>query len=122
MYRHQESALRGERKEATEKILSEVIDRGWLEPCHSKWASPCFIVSKKGAAQWRLVLHYSRLNAQGQHDSYTLRLIEDMLQKLFRRRIFRVIELKHGYHQMPLADGSRACTATGGHLDPSSGR
>ena len=34
-----------------------------------------------------------------------------MLQKQFRRTIFTVIDLKHGYLQMPLADESRACTA-----------
>ena len=34
-----------------------------------------------------------------------------MLQKQFRRRIFTVIDLKHAYHQMPLRDISRACTA-----------
>ena len=46
-----------------------------------------------------------------QHDSYTLPLIGDMVQKQFRRRTFTVIDLKHGYHQMPFADESRSCTA-----------
>ena len=31
-YGHREFALRGERKEAMEKILREFIERGWLEP------------------------------------------------------------------------------------------
>ena len=62
-------------------------------------------------AEWRLVVDYRGLTAQTQHDSYTLPLIEDMLQKLFRRSIFTVIDLKHSYYQMPLADESRACTA-----------
>ena len=106
-----EFALRGERKEAMEKILRDFIQRGWLEPCHSEWASLCFVVPKKVAGEWRLVVDYRGLNAQMQHDSYTLPLIEDMLQKQHRRRIFTVIDLKHGYHQMPLAEESRACTA-----------
>ena len=42
-----EFALRGERKEAMEKILRDFIQRGWLEPCHSEWASPCFVVPKR---------------------------------------------------------------------------
>ena len=58
-----------------------------------------------------LIAGYRGLNAQTQHDSYTLPLIQDVLRKQFRRRIFTVIDLKHGYHQMPLADESRACTA-----------
>ena len=118
VYRHRQFALRGERKEAMEKILRDFIQRGWLEPCHSEWASPCFVVPKKVAGEWRLVVDYRGLNAQTQHDSYTLPLIEDMLQKQHRRRIFTVIDLKHGYHQMPLAEESRACTAMSTPLGP----
>ena len=118
MYRHREFDLRGERKEPMEKILREFISRGWLEPCHSEWASPCFVVPKKVAAEWRLVVVYRALNAQTQHDSYTLPLIGDMLQKQFRRRSFTVIDLKHDYHQMPLAEASRACTAMSTPLGP----
>ena len=51
VYRHREFALRGERKEAMEKILRDFIERGWLEPCHSEWASPCFVVPKKVAGE-----------------------------------------------------------------------
>ena len=118
VYRHREFALGGERKEAMEKILREFIDRGWLEPCHSDWACPCFVVPKKVAGEWRLVVDYRGLSAQTQHDSYTLPLIEDMLQKKFRRRIFTVIDLKHGHHQMPLAEVSRSCTAMSTPLGP----
>ena len=90
VYRHREFALRGERKEAMEKILRDFIQNGWLEPCHSEWASSCFVVPKKVAGEWRLVVDYRGLNAQTQHDSYTLPLIEDMLQKQHRRRILYV--------------------------------
>ena len=97
-----------------EKILRDFIERGWLEPCHSEWASPCFVVPKKVAGECRLVVDYRGLNAQTQHDSYTLPLIDNMLQKLHRRRIFTVIDLKHGYHQMPLARGV-PCLHSHGH-------
>ena len=118
VYRHREFALWGKRKEAMEKILREFIDRGWLEPYHSEWASPCFVVPKKVAREWRLLVGYHGLNAQTQHDGYTPPLIEDMLQKQFQRRIFTVTNLKHGYHQMPLVNESRACTAMSTPLGP----
>ena len=108
VYGHPEFPLRDERREAMGRILQEFIDRGWLEPGHSEWASACFIVPKNKAGEWRLVVDYRGLNAKRQHDSYMLPLIEDMLQKQFRRRIFTVIDFKHGYHQMPLAEESRA--------------
>ena len=79
-----------------EKFVREFIDRGWLEPCHSEWAFPWFVVPRKVAGELRLVVEYRGLNAQTQHDSYKLPHIEDMLQKPFRRRIFTVIGLKHG--------------------------
>ena len=63
MYRHRKHPLRGKRKDAMERILREFIDRCWLEPRHSKWATPCFFPSYRG------------VNAQMQHDSYTLPLI-----------------------------------------------
>ena len=101
-----------------EKILREFIGGGWPEPCHSEWASPCFVVPEKVAREWRLVVNYCGLNAQTQHDSYTLPLIEDMLQKQHQQRIFTVIDLKHDYHPMPLAEESRACTAMSTPLGP----
>ena len=92
-----------------EKFLREFIDRGWWGPCHFEWVSPCYFLPKKVAGEWRLVVMYRCLNAQTQHNSYTLLHIEDMLQKQFWQRIFRVIDLGHGYQQMPLAKESRAC-------------
>ena len=104
VYRHHALALGGERKEAMEKILRDFNQQGWLEPCHSDRASPCLVIPKKVAGERSLVVNYRGLNAQTQHDSYTLPLIEDTLQKQFRRQIFTVMDHKHGYYQMPLAD------------------
>ena len=99
-------------------LLREFIYRGWSEPGESEWASPCFVVPNKVAGQWRLVVDYRGLNAQTQHNSYMLLLIEDMLQKQFWRRIFKVINVKNGYHQTPLAEESCACTARSTPLGP----
>ena len=93
------------------KILREFIDGGWVQPCHFEWACSRFVVPKKLAGDQRLMVDYRGLSAQMQHDRYTLPLIEDIVQKPFRRRVFTLIYLKRGFHQMPLADESRACTA-----------
>ena len=92
VYRQWEFAVRGERKGAMEKILREFIDTVLLEPCHSGWGSPCFVVPKQVAGQWRLVVDCRGRNAQTQDASYTLPLIEDMLQNELRRRIFTAID------------------------------
>ena len=105
LHQHQELALQGERKEAMEKVLPESINRGSSEPSHSEWASPCLIVPRKAAGKGGL------WSTTAPHVSYTWPLIEDMLQKQFRWRNLTVIDLKHTYQQVPLADESQACTA-----------
>ena len=47
VYRHREYQLQGERAEAMKKLLKEFIERGWMEPSDSQWASPAFIVPKE---------------------------------------------------------------------------
>ena len=89
------------------KLLAEFIERGWIQPSNSEWASQAFIVPKKEKGEWRLVVDYRGLNAQTEHDSYSLPLIDTILHKQQKKRIFTVLDLKHGYHQMPLHPDSR---------------
>ena len=63
------------------------------------------------ADEWRLMIDYRGLNVQTEQNSHTLPLIEEVLQKQFRRSFFSVLDLRHGYLQMPLAEQDRACTA-----------
>ena len=108
IYRHREYQLQGDRAEAMRRLLAEFIERGSIEPSDSEWASPAFIVPKKEKGEWRLVVDYRGLNEQTEHDSYSLPLIDSILQKQQKKRIFTVLDLKHGYHQMPLHPDSRA--------------
>ena len=118
IHRHREYQLQGDRGEAMKKLLAEFIERGWMEPSDSEWASPAFIVLKKEKGEWRLVVDYRGLNEQTEHDSYSLPLIDTILQKQQKKRIFTVLDLKHGYQQMPLHPDSRPCTAMSTPLGP----
>ena len=90
IYRHREYQLQGDRAEVMKKLLAEFIERGWIEPSNSEWASPAFIVPKKEKGEWRFVVDYRGLNEQTEHDSYLLPLIDTILQKQQKRRIFTV--------------------------------
>ena len=109
--RQREYQLQGDRAEAMKKLFPEFIERGWIEPSDSEWASRAFIVPKKEKGKWRLVVDYRGLNEQTEHDQYSLPMIDTILQKQQKKRIFTVLDLKHGYHQMPLHPDSRPCTA-----------
>ena len=118
VFRPRESALKGDRLEGMKAKLKEFMERGWLEPCTSDWASPAFVVRKKAAGEQPLVINYRGLNEQTELDSCTLPLIEDMLPRQHGHWLFTVIDLKHGYHKMLLVPVSRACTAISTPLGP----
>ena len=67
--------------EAMKKLLKEFIERGWIQPSDSEWASPAFIVPKKEKDEWRLVVDYGGLNEQTERHWYSLPLINSVLQK-----------------------------------------
>ena len=118
IYRHREYQLQGDRAKAMKKLLAEFIERGWIEPSDSEWASAVSIVPKKGKGEWRLVVDYRGFNKQTEQNSYSLPLIDTILQKQQKKQIFTVLDLKHGYHQMPLHPDSRPCTAMSTPLGP----
>ena len=118
IYRHREYQLQGDRAEAMKKLLAEVIERGCIELSDSEWVSPAFIMPKKEKGEWRLVVDCRGLNEQTEPDSYSRPLIDTILQKQQKKRIFTVLDVKHGYHQMPLHPDSRPCTAMSTPLGP----
>ena len=73
---------------------------------------------KKEKGECRLVVDYRGLNEQTERDSYSLPLMDSILQKQQKKRIFTVLDLKHRYHQMPLHPDSRPCTAMSTPLGP----
>ena len=111
IHRHREYQLQGDLAEAMKKLLAEFIERGWIQPSDSEWASPAFILPEKEKGEWRSLVDYKALNEQTEHNSYSLPLIHTILQKQQKKRNFTVLDLKHGYHQMPLHQDFRPCTA-----------
>ena len=61
---HRDFQMKGQREQAMVKILKDFIERGWIELCSSEWDSPCFVVPKKVAEEWRLVADYRDLNSE----------------------------------------------------------
>ena len=64
---------------------------------------------KKG--QLRLAMDYRALNAQTISNSvHPIPLIEDLLDRLGNARIFSTLDLKSGYHQMPMREKGKELT------------
>ena len=104
--------LSGERAAAEKEIAHDVWARGWIEPCPaSEWASNGFVVPKKEKGNWRLVVDYHQFNEAILPDAHLLPLVENMLEKHSKHKMFTIVDLSKGFHQIPLHPESRAKTA-----------
>ena len=76
----------------------------------SAWSSPSFPVPKKRPGDYRLVVDYRALNAATINDAHPLPLIEDILVAQGKYRMWSVLDMKDGYHQVPLRKEDRHLT------------
>ena len=102
--------LVGERKAASAELVEEFASRGWLEPSTAGWSSPAFVVPKEAAGKWRMVVDYRWLNDCTMVDVCPLPLVDPLLNLQRQKKIWTVLDMKHGYHQLPLDEASRAAT------------
>ena len=94
-----------------QETINDFLAKGWIEECTSAWASNAFAVPKKGTGKYRLVIDYRFLNEATVPDAHPMPLIEEMVQKQAGNRIFTVIDMKKGFHQMYLHPDDRPQTA-----------
>ena len=102
--------IQGERKAAWVKLTDEIQKTGKVEPGISPWNSPSFPVPKKKPGEYRLVQDFRRINDCTIDDAHPLPRIEDILQTQGNFKIWSVLDLKDGYHQMPLRKEDRHIT------------
>ena len=88
------------------------LARGCIEPCPaSEWASNGFVMPKEEKGKWRLVVDYRQLKEATLPDAHPLPLIENMLENQSKYKIFTIVDLSEGFHQIPLHTESRAKNA-----------
>ena len=102
--------IQGERKEALLRIVDQLIREGKLEEGRSAWSSPAFPVPKKKPGEYRLVVDYRALNDATVTDAHPLPRIEDILQRQGSHKVWTVLDLRDGYHQIPLRREHRPLT------------
>ena len=81
-----------------------------------EWCCAPFTVPKPPRADQnsidggRMVVDFRNLNAEIKADSQLLPLIEEEIVKRAKGKLFSVLDLRHGFHQMLLAKSSRPLT------------
>ena len=98
-----------------EKELRGMLNNDIIEPSHSPWASPITIVPKKDGS-FRLCGDYRKLNNATIKDAYPLPRIQDIFDQLAGAKVFTTLDLKSGYWQVMIEEGSREKTAINTHM------
>ena len=102
--------MHGERLEAWKKLIDQLIADGKIEEGVSEWNSPSFPVAKKESGKWRLVDDFRALNDATVTDAHPMPLIQPILNKQGKCKVWSVLDMKDGYHQIPLKKEDRHLT------------
>jgi hypothetical protein len=81
--------------------IQELLQKGHIRPSSSPCGSPIVLVQKKDGT-WRLYIDYRALNKITVWNRYPIPRIDDLLDQLKGAKYFSKIDLKSGYHQVPI--------------------
>jgi hypothetical protein len=87
--------------EEIKRQIQELIHKGHIHPSSSPCGSPIVLVQKKDGT-WRLCIDYWALNKITVRNWYLIPRIDDLLDQLTGAKYFSKIDLKSGYHQVPI--------------------
>ena len=90
--------------------IHEMLDVGAILPSNSPWASAVVLVQKKDG-KLRFCIDLRRLNARTIKDTHSLPQIKETLDCLNSAEWFTSLDLKSGYWQVEMEEGSKALTA-----------
>lgn len=93
-----------------QKELEKYCKLGVISPSNSPWAAPVILVKKKNG-EYRMVIDYRKLNAVTKKDSYPLPRIDDLLDTLGKAKVFSALDMRAGFHQVPVEENSKELTA-----------
>ena len=92
------------KRKLVEDHIDEMLANGVIRPSRSPWSSPVTLVPK--GTETRFCVDYRRVNAQTIKDCYPLPNIQAIFDSLAGAKIFTTLDLRSGYHQVPLSEES----------------
>jgi len=108
--RHAPRRLSPAVQQQLDEEVRELLRAGVISPSSSSYASPIVMVRKKDGSR-RMCVDYRSLNACTQDLKFPLPHPRSLLERLSGQRYFATLDLKSGFHQIPLSEEARPLTA-----------
>ena len=93
-----------------EKQCQELYQQDIIEPSVSAWSSPVVPVRKKDGSI-RLCVDYRKLNNVTKPDRSPIPSLNEAVYGLHGAKFFTTLDCVQGFHQIPLSEESKECTA-----------
>ena len=92
--------------EELRRQLDDLLEKGYIRPSTSPYASPIILVRKPGSTALRLCVDYRMLNNATVKDAYPVPPLHECLDRLHGAKIFSKLDLAQGFHQIRLDEAS----------------
>jgi hypothetical protein len=80
--------------------LKDYLERGWIRPSTSEFASGVLFAIKPGTNKLRMCTDYRRLKTYTKKIGFALPNIDNILGKLGHSKCFTALDLQSGFHQL----------------------
>ncbi len=97
-------------QQVVQTTVDEWLDAGIIRPSSSSYSSPIVIVPKKGG-QYRVCVDYRSLNKATVDLKFPIQNTKALLERMTGHTVFGTIDLRAGFHQLPISEESQDLTA-----------
>jgi hypothetical protein len=91
-----------EELEAAKQYIMENLDKGFIAPGNAPFASP-FLMARKPGGGLRFCVDYRKLNAVTKKDRYPLPLVDELMQRLGKAKVFTKLDIRQGFHRIRMS-------------------
>ena len=101
--------MSSEELEAAREYILDNLNKGFIVPSQSPYASPILMARKPGGGL-RFCVDYRKLNSITRKDRYPLPLIDEVMARISQAKVFTKLDIRQGFHRIRMHPDSEEYT------------